>query len=209
MTFAAACLKMIRVGKIGRLGWINVIIESERSYTYADRTVIKEWVSGLPTWDGETGNTPPFYFDAYFNVKPSGILDPEEQAFPFNDAPNMPPSYGVKEFEGIPLGKFNIGNDISPIYMERIDGRDKYLACFTLFRGGASKKYKVAWAVRWEVKFGATIECDANKKPIVKLDPDALTRVNLRTVGDPKTVVSKVLGKSPSAELKMYERHKA
>jgi hypothetical protein len=213
LRIAAADLKITSLGRIWKIGWANVVIESSRRYHYDNGIIVTEFVDDVPTWDGggdDEPNCPPFYGGDWYGTDeddvdaPLGILQLNvAEDICFNDTPMMPPSYSVYESNGISLGKFEIERNV---YMTRVSGYDRYMACLVVVNDLTT--HEIAWSIPWDVTFNAQVAklSPLEIKPVVTIDHDSLTRVNYghNAVGYARDLVNQVLTKSGSQVLKRY-----
>lgn len=202
------------MGRIWKVGWVNIIQESTREYHYRNGLTVTETMEALlPTWDGGAEDHSPFYFGQWFGTEEEDqdehgcneILELNEpKDLHFNDAPCMPPSYRLYRKDDIDLGKFEYSRPSSPPnYMTNITGRDRYLACLTLITDLTTPK--VAWCVPWEVVFEAETGL-VGQAIDVNVSPNANTTLHVTAGnnGDAERLVQDVMGKSSGEELKRY-----
>lgn len=191
----AAKLRIHEKGNIQTIGWVNVILESTRAYHYGnDELIVTEQVPNLPQWDGggdEEDELPPFYqgntfySDDHQKHGLGDLGDLEGEDLIFNDAPCLPPSRDliINDNENRRVGLFEVHrhDQQGSVYLTRITGLDRYLACLVV--GAADGQLKVAWSVPWNVAFRATVARKEDDSPDVTLAADARTSINVDAQG--------------------------
>ncbi|MBV9773191.1 MAG: hypothetical protein JO040_04540 [Gemmatimonadetes bacterium] len=213
---AAMELTITALGRIRKVGWVNVIVESTRLYHYGDGMIVTESVDGLPTWDGGENDARPFYFGAWFgtdegDADEDGCAEVLQVNGPIdvilNDAPCMPPSYDVRQHNGIPLGKFNVSPPgYLPNRITRVSGRDRYLACLVVVDDADA--HHIAWSVPWDVTYDAQVTAAHDGSPQVALDPGSLTRLNMGGPYNAGALVNQVVVRQAGETLKRYTRNR-
>jgi hypothetical protein len=213
---AAAEFTITAMGNIEKVGWVNVIVQSDRRYHYAGGMVVTEEVINLPTWDGGADDARPYYFGNWFGTDPEEHEDGEDgcvgvlalngaEDIILTDAPCLPPSYNVRQANGIPLGKFNAAPaGYLPDRITRVSGTDRYLACLMVSSANARS---VAWSVPWDVTYAAAVTAGHDGLPQVALDATARTRVNTGGPYDAAALIGQVIGKAAGETLKRYTRN--
>ena len=219
--------KVVRIKdatKIGRIGWVNIIQRSSRTYHYSDmnnveRLRVTDEVTEVPAWDGEKGNTAPYYFGGFYSRlkedEKSRIDDVQVgKEFMFNDAPCLAPSIpeGKVDSDNRMVGVFTVeSKNDGKLYVRKITGQDVYLACLVVQTPDSNNgKLEVAWAVPWSVTFNATVEVSGNGDPlpVVIVGDDAVTELNLQPAigkSEAEELVNSIKGKRSSAESKKYQ----